>query len=622
MNCLHFKVDRKTRICPDCGVTLPGSGLDASAIPAPMPQAPEPPPPQEIAVRVAAPPAPVIELPADVDDIHELIRIAKGKKAAPLPAHVQSEPTVLAAGYEALKAERDQAVAKATPDWIKDHPQKEIFKSVEDLFGPISGYNIVTNTYTPEPAKQVNPRWQDLVMDDPAEPKGYVPGPEDPIAEPGSIAYSNLDVGIIEDPEDGDEAEDPDTLPYPDEPIFSFLGGTAGTGKSYTAAERARNYNDAILAATTGIAAVNLGGRTINSILQYGNTDQLRVNYETGKLKAILSRLLHSGYYRLLVDEVSMMDGHQLDILVTAIEEINEFQLDKGKRPLGMTLIGDFAQLPPVNAPFVFQRAMWGRFEPNVTLLTEPRRQADPEFVRALQAVRRGDRGAALAYFGRMITSGSQDKFDGSTIFATNIEVDRHNKLRMLELSAPPEYFKAVRIGEQESEWQKQIPDQLEVKPGCLVMILANKTDQGEMVYANGDLAHYVKKINENVAEVTLKRTGMSVFVGVTMKEKKSPTGHTGETKDASGATLPRNAVTGSVTYMPLRVAYATTCHKSQGLSLDNVQIAFHSRFWATPGMMYVALSRARTPQGLRLVGSPAQFEARITVNPDIRRWL
>ena len=69
-------------------------------------------------------------------------------------------------------------------------------------------------------------------------------------------------------------------------------------------------------------------------------------------------------------------------------------------------------------------------------------------------------------------------------------------------------------------------------------------------------------------------------------------------------------------------VAYATTVHKSQGLSLDNVQVMFGNHFFKTPGMLYVALSRSRSPEGLRLVGSAGQFVGRCTVNPVVRSWL
>lgn len=572
----------------------------------------EAPPPQEIAARPSENLPPPVVL-SDSDDIYELLRQVKGKKnvqaPTPAPPAAPSAPaqpvpesldlpvvaeTLPVADYETLKTERDRAVEAATPDWIK---------------------NAIVNPTEEQKADAIRGLFDAIADPEVGEPA------ESALSEDEQIAQLERLSELQErrdNARDGEITESMDYEPgtYPEEPVFMYNGGTAGTGKTYNAIKRVEAYDDAKLCATTGIAAVNLGGITINSLLQYGDTNGLRACYETGKLGALLKRLTNSGYYRLIVDEVSMMDGHQLDILVTAIEELNVWLGENGKRLFGMTLIGDFAQLPPIKAPFVFQRPTWGRFEPNITLLTEPRRQADGDFVRALQAVRRGDRPAAMAYFGPKLVQGSEDKFDGSTILATNAEVDRYNKLRMMDLHTPQEFFKSDRVGEQLSEWTKNIPDNIEMKAGALVMILANKNmkDFG-MIYANGDLGHYVKKLHENMAEVQLIRTGTSVMVESVLKEKGVATGHTGKK-------LPREDVKGSIRYMPLRVAYATTCHKSQGLSLDRVQIMFHNKFWASPGMLYVALSRARTPQGLRLVGTPQQFEARINVNPEIRRWL
>ncbi len=287
-------------------------------------------------------------------------------------------------------------------------------------------------------------------------------------------------------------------LDPPLEATYEFIGGTAGTGKSFAAIQRATAYDDAILCATTGIAAVNLGGCTINSLLMYHDTQDLRVAYEVGRL----------------------------------------------------------------GVSFVFERPSWARFAANTTILTEPHRQTDRVFLRALQAVRSGNRDEAMAYFGPRIVQGEEQHYDGSTILATNAEVDRYNKLRLLSLQTPEETFRAVRLGKQSTEWVKHIPDVLTLKPGALVMILANRrvsmADGGidaPMIYANGDLGHYVRKIDERAAVVRLVRTGQEETVLGVLREKSKATGRLGRK-------VPRSEVEGSIAYMPLRVAYATTCHK------------------------------------------------------------
>lgn len=457
-------------------------------------------------------------------------------------------------------------------------------------------------------------------LDATSAPDGMDPTPEAVGTGDHAGAGADGDADAVEADAIPDDDQEP-TSP-PDEPQFLYIAGTAGTGKSYLARQRAEQYTDAVLTASTGIAAVNVGGTTINSILGYYDTDSLQTEYEFGRLNVRLKRLVDSGYRRLLIDEISMMDGRQLDILCLAIDEVNEGRAD-GKQ-LGLTLVGDFAQLPPVKAPFVFERPSWERFEPHTILLTEPRRQADPDFVRALQAVRRGDKKAATEYFAPMLHQSEDRRFEGTCILAKNDEVERYNKIRMFDLPGPEHKFTATRTGEQAKEW-KNIPDTLVLKPNCLVMCLANKKEQGfeghpgEIIYANGDLAHFIRpQIPDHpmsAAIVKLLRNGREVVVERVAREKKAATG-------AKGVKKERETKEGSIVYMPLRVAYASTVHKSQGLSLDNVQVMINSQFFMTAGMLYVALSRARTPQGLRIVGSAAQFAARVRSNALIQRWL
>lgn len=451
-------------------------------------------------------------------------------------------------------------------------------------------------------------------LDEPAAP-AEPPAEEAPEVDPDTAALVDMEADV-------ESAAGP-----PDEPQFLYIAGTAGTGKSYQARQRAKLYPDAILTASTGIAAVNLEGTTINSVLNYYDTGNLQTNYELGRLNQRLRALALSGFTRLIIDECSMMDGRQLDILCMAIDEVNEWLAKEDKPVMGLTLVGDFAQLPPVEAPYCFQQPSWERFENNTIMLTEPRRQADPDFVRALQAVRRGDKQAAVNYFTPLITSTEERNFDGTTIMAKNDEVDRYNKIRMSWLPGAVERYESVRTGDHLAEW-KNIPQFLELKPNCLVMILSNRftgpADARELIYANGDLAHYIKPMDipgrpfdpkTAMAYVKLIRDGSTQIVTRVLREKKVPTG-------AKGVKKEREHKEGSIDYLPLRVAYGSTVHKAQGLTLDRVQLMINSQFWMKSGMLYVGLSRARTPQGLRIVGSVKQFEARVRANPLIARWL
>lgn len=432
----------------------------------------------------------------------------------------------------------------------------------------------------------------------------------------------------------------------PPVPTFTYLAGPAGSGKTFATREWAERDKGILLCATTGIAAINLGGETINSVLGYFDTASLHEAYLTGFLTARLGKLWKSGVRRLILDEVSMLAGDQLTYLAKAIEEVNgrgyvlgkwQEEEDGGPPPaMGLTLVGDFLQLSPVKATFAFDSPEWDRFAPYVLTLTEIRRQDDAEFIEVLRAARSGHGTRVADYFvsRNAIQQETDDHYDGPTIVAKNDSVNRYNYLRLSRLAGTAVTFVSNRWGKLRSEWGTLdkppltwgIPQELQLKIGALVMILANERDEWRrLIYVNGDLGTLVDA-TETTAWVELQRTGETVEVVPVTRTVRLPI-------DSARRTELRNAgrqdfidgkweIAGSITYCPLRVAYAATVHKSQGLSLDKVQVNIRDPFFRAPGMLYVALSRARTAAGLRLVGSPKTLIERCVTDPRLRAWL
>lgn len=458
------------------------------------------------------------------------------------------------------------------------------------------------------------------------------------------------ELGLEEEPEPEPEAEpDPESFEEPledkvvDEPeglsllraaddrLFRFVGGPAGSGKTFLFKALAASDSRVQLVSTTGIAAINLGGTTINSALGYFDTGSLKESYVHGWVQAKLRKYRSSGITRWVLDEASMLDGDQLTLLVRAIEEVNKdgreepdpdsdepyARYDRPQPLIGLTLVGDFAQLPPVKARFAFEVDAWSRFSSNVMMLSKIWRQADEGFINALRCARKGDGLGALEFFRDRLVPSQDSDFDGPTILAKNDEVDRYNLFRFDALRTPIHKFISTREGKPRSEW-KQIPEELDLREGALVMVLANRKtrgDDGAYLYVNGDLGTFEGAFDHNTALVRLKRTGEVAMVTMVERENLEPTGATGARKE-------RFAVVGSIRYMPMRLAWATTVHKSQGLSLDKVQVSLGSYFFSNPGSVYVALSRARTADGLRLVAHPDLFVARCKADARVARWL
>lgn len=434
---------------------------------------------------------------------------------------------------------------------------------------------------------------------------------------------------------DGEKLSMPETREVP----CQFITGPAGTGKTTLVMERTRqDPRYGTVCATTGVAAVNLGSITINSLLKYFNTESLKDAYLSGTLTTALAALAHE-CRNLIIDEVSMMDAEQLDYIYMAATQVAERKTVK--HPLGIIVVGDFCQLPPVKAKWAFEADCWPRFEANTTRLETFYRQTDPAFLKALAMARRGDpySAAALQKAGVEFTGqrgGLDDNFQGTTILPTNVQVDRFNRLALTKVKGRDVSVRSERWGEQRSEWD-HIPKVDLFKVGALIMILANDTPA--FSYVNGDLG-YIEDVQSPFFFVKLIRTGEVVQIGPIERfsiQREAPSGYSTPTtfegifnleRENKPQGLPyfslgmKRWVTGGVKYYPIRLGYAITVHKSQGLTLDRVQIDVRNYFFGQPNMAYVALSRARTPQGLRIVGALDRLASRIQVAPEVTRWL
>ena len=421
-----------------------------------------------------------------------------------------------------------------------------------------------------------------------------------------------------------------------------FVTGIAGTGKTFEITRRVEEDSSyGKLTATTGIAAVNLGTVTLNSELRFFDTESLQDNFIRGFLQATVKALAtgkngnrreedeaDGGVQNLVIDEVSMMDGVQLDVIHNALEEVNRTL----QRPLGIVLTGDFCQLPPIKAPWAFDASCWSKFAANTTRLTKNWRQGDGRFLDALNLVRSGKgKDAAEALRNLVEFAPTLDThFDGTTLVSKNVEVDRFNAISLARLQGPEIIVASSLWGKERGEW-KNIPQALKLKVGAYVMILSNDTP--DFTYVNGDCGH-VKEFDGEKFWIKLVRTGETVGISTIERfneQQRLPHALTKEEKQLRqrGPGLHvhyskgrKRWILGGVIYYPLRLAYASTVHKSQGLSLDCVQIDCRNRFFSLPSMAYVATSRARTAEGLRIVGTPDLFARRVSVSPKVREWL
>lgn len=410
------------------------------------------------------------------------------------------------------------------------------------------------------------------------------------------------------------------------------ISGIAGSGKTYLVREKIEDDPTwGLLCATTGIAAVNLGTVTLNSALGFFDTNSLCDSYLTGMLTRRI-RKIGEEYRRIVIDERSMLDAAQLDMIYNATKEANEFRAFHD-HPLGITLVGDFAQLPPVKAKFCFEAECWPEFAANTLRLTKVWRQEQAHFLDALNATRRGDGGTAadiLSSWGTEWHTSLDTDFDGTTIVPKNDQVDRYNGIALDKVPGSRTVLTSRRWGKATGEW-RNIPERLDMKVGAYVMILANSqmTESHTFEYVNGDCGH-VREITPDMLRIKLVRNDRTITLERLTRDtvlRDKPDGwHAEGRTDSYQVRQHRNMrggyVVGQVEFWPVRLAYASTIHKSQGLSLDRIQFDFRNQFSSQPAMMYVALSRCRTIEGLRLVGQVERFVKNCTTDIRVTPWL
>jgi ATP-dependent exoDNAse (exonuclease V) alpha subunit len=376
------------------------------------------------------------------------------------------------------------------------------------------------------------------------------------------------------------------------EPRCQFLTGRAGTGKSYLTKQVLENFDKLgikyALTASTGIAARNINGQTLHSYLGFGLGRLEEDNGQPEDFNKFVQRCRFSPYFNmegilhldaLLIDEVSMLSGQFLDDINRLFIRIREIQ-----KPFGgvkVIFIGDFLQLPPVSKaivpPWAFKSLTWQRSNIKPLYLQKSYRHSDPLWLRILDELRVGTCSTEVyeALMARVI--GSPKNFDGTILMTHNNQVDHYNDMKLREIKSPSRTFWADSKGKGSEKILKDMitPERLELKIGAKVLCTVNKPD--ESIY-NGSFATVVS-FNGDTITVELEGGNRADLSRHYWKDPKNEECW--------------------VRQFPLRLAYAISIHKSQGMTLDKVLINASQAF--APAQFYVAMSRCRTLEGVSL---------------------
>ncbi len=399
-----------------------------------------------------------------------------------------------------------------------------------------------------------------------------------------------------------------------------FLTGGAGVGKTTMTREVIQAYEEeakkVAKLASTGMAATLIGGQTLHSFLDLGVASNVNELEKKGKyeIKKKIKKLV-SSMDLIVIDEISMVSDTLFDMI-----SLRLMQADfKG----ALLVVGDFLQLPPVvkgNAEvrFAFESPQWGAYDFIKVELTHVYRTDDRAFIELLNCVRFGFIDENIHNkLNEFIRPLPNDLSQFTFLFGKNISATRHNKAQLSFIDSDLFVKEAQVIKHQKSAkdleierfmTDARIDKELELKIGAPVLFTRNSWnyfngERGLIVNIEKEYV-YVKKSDNVVVKLETVVQSKAIW-----KEK---------TIEGTKEMIEENIF--SVYQFPIKLAFAITIHKSQGMSIEDLIIDTKEIF--APSQFYVALSRSSNPQRLTLIAPSCQWYDLAFVNPKAMEYV
>jgi len=373
-----------------------------------------------------------------------------------------------------------------------------------------------------------------------------------------------------------------------------FITGSAGTGKTYllnkfTFYLKSRKIIPTIVA-PTGIAASHLQGQTIHSFFSLGIRDSIDDDYIDSLLDKKYLQTRFSKLKVLIIDEISMVSPEIFSCMDKILRAFKE-----NDNPFGgvqTILSGDFFQLPPISRVpkdkrFAWQSPSWKALELKTCYLEEKFRQDDNVLISILDEIRSGN--VSSKSYEVLNSRHHKDlgfDFTPTKLYTHNMDVDRINNDELNKINNRPHAFKYKSEGTSKNIEKifksSLVLEEITLKKDAVVMFIKNNHEKG---FVNGTTGVVIDFDKETSLPIVKTSYGSLIRLGLEDWSIENDKGN----------------VVAKVSQIPLKLAWAITIHKSQGMTLDSAEIDLSKTFEVGQG--YVALSRIKNIEGLRLMG-------------------
>jgi ATP-dependent exoDNAse (exonuclease V) alpha subunit len=386
-----------------------------------------------------------------------------------------------------------------------------------------------------------------------------------------------------------------------------FLTGPAGTGKSVTlnkikeyCFQKGKKFG---ITATTGTAAFILGGKTLHSFLGIGmgkESAEEIFKFVRYKLPHVATKLRECDV--LIIDEISMLDKELFDKISDYLQIMR-----KNTKPFGgiqLVLTGDFCQLEPVSGDYCFKSENWDKLDLKIIYLHKLIRQdGDIDFQNILSKVRYGKCSDEIFEKLSSLKNKEFGEIKPTILYPRNFDVEKINKLesdKLIESGAKKETYKILysnsKYKDKTQRWIKSLdlPEAITICVGDQVVVTTNIDQELGIVNGTRGIVTDVKTTCVTIKKIDDELIKINYYKSINAEDTNL-----------------------NISYMPLKLAYALSIHKSQGMTLDAIEIDIGSKIFAA-GQAYTALSRAKNLDSIKIKNiSKNSF----IINPDVLQF-